>query len=226
MEAGDVAFLRHSTVTEMLQTTEYSKYHLDITHQETNDFIFNIGKLSPDYFELLCQDGRRAAIADYRQCSWGQAPADAIVTSSARTFHERKQYQMFLKRITELYADSVRDDPQSQQQTGGGFNNYDRNNYNEQSRNNQYDSYNNQYDSNNNGFGRNPNQNSYDRYDLNYRNERLDNSFSTERSPLDGNNTLIPYEKFRIFESKRYGKNNLLFQVITQSVLTPLYVIC
>lgn len=163
---------------------------------------------------MLCQDGRRAAIADYRQCSWGQAPSDAIVTSSARTFHERKQYQMFLRRITELYADSVRDDPQSQQQTGGGFNNY-----NEQSRNNQYDSYNNQYD-------RNPSQNTYNPYDLHYRNERLDNSFSTERSPLDGNNTLIPYEKFRIFESKRYGKNNLLFQVITQSVLTPLYINC
>lgn len=184
------------------------------TSLNSNDYIFITGKLSPDNFELLCQDGRRASIADYRQCSWGQAPADAIVTSSARSFRERKQYQQFLKRITELYADSVRDDPQSQQQTGGGFNNYDRNNYNDQSRNNPYDSFNNQYDSTNNGFSRNPSQNSYDRYDINFRNERLDNSFTTERNPLDGNSTLIPYEKFRIFESKRYGKNNLLFQVI------------
>lgn len=203
----------------MLQTTEYSKYFVEHTWpKHPNEFVLIQGKLTPDSFELLCQDGRRASIADYRQCSWGQAPADAIVTSSARTFHERKQYQLFLKRIAELYADSVREDPQSQQQTAaGGFNNYDRNNYNDQSRNNQYDSFNNPYNSNNNGFSRNTNQ--YDQFDPNYRNDRLDNSFTTERNPLDGNNTLIPFEKFRIFESKRYGKNNLLFQVHTKQFI-------
>lgn len=29
MEAGEVAFLRHSTVNEMLQTTEYSEYFVE-----------------------------------------------------------------------------------------------------------------------------------------------------------------------------------------------------
>ncbi|XP_034483678.1 melanotransferrin [Drosophila innubila] len=194
LEVGDVAFLRSSTVPEMLQTTEFQK-------------------LSPDTFELLCPDGRRAAIADYRQCTWGQVPSDAVVTSSARSFRDRKQYQQFLKRIAELYSDAVRENPNNQAQTGGGYNAYDRNNYNEQGRNNQYDSFNNPYDTNNNPYGRNPNQNQYDQFgNVNYRNERLDNSFTTERNPLDGNNTLMPFEKFRIFESKRYGRSNLLFQ--------------
>ncbi|XP_016994047.2 transferrin 2 [Drosophila takahashii] len=174
LERGDVAFLRHSTVTEMLQTTEFKN-------------------LSPDTFELLCRDGRRAPINDYRQCNWGQVPADAIVTSSARSFGDRKQYQQFLKRIAELYSDGTRDE--QSRQGGQGFNT--RNNYNEQGAFNQFD--------NNDPYRP---QNQYDQY----RNERLDSSFSAERNPQDGTNTSILYEKFRIFESKRYGKPNLLFQ--------------
>nr|XP_036670946.1 melanotransferrin [Drosophila suzukii] len=177
LEKGDVAFLRHSTVTEMLQTTEFQN-------------------LSPDTFELLCRDGRRAPINDYRQCNWGQVPADAIVTSSARSFGDRKQYQQFLKRIAELYSDGTRDE--QGRQGGQGFNN--RNNFNDQGQSGPY----NQYD-NNDPYRT---QNQYDQY----RNERLDSSFSSERNPQDGTNTSILYEKFRIFESKRYGKPNLLFQ--------------
>ncbi|EDV97400.1 melanotransferrin [Drosophila grimshawi] len=206
LEAGDVAFLRHSTVSEMLQTIEFQN-------------------MSPDTFQLLCRDGSRVPIADYRQCSWGQVPSDAIVTSSARSFRERKQYQQFLKRITELYSDGVREDPaHSQPQTGGGFGTYDRNNnYNDPNRNNPYDNFNGQYDSNINGYNRNrnPNQNPYDQYDnSNYRNERLDSSFTTERNQFDGGNTSVPYEKFRIFESRRYGKSNLLFQDGSRALLS------
>jgi len=153
--------------------------------------------LSPDTFELLCRDGRRAPINDYRQCNWGQVPADAIVTSSARSFGDRKQYQQFLKRIAELYSDGTRDE--QGRQGGQGFNN--RNNFNDQGQSGPY----NQYD-NNDPYRT---QNQYDQY----RNERLDSSFSSERNPQDGTNTSILYEKFRIFESKRYGKPNLLFQV-------------
>ncbi|XP_017070942.1 melanotransferrin [Drosophila eugracilis] len=174
LEKGDVAFLRHSTVNEMLQTTEFKN-------------------LSPDTFELLCRDGRRVPISDYRQCNWGQVPADAIVTSSARSFIDRKQYQQFLKRIAELYSDGTHDDQQGRQ--GQGFSN--RNNYNDRNSYNQYD---------NNDPYRQDNQ--YDQY----RSERLDSSFSAERNQQDGTNTSIVYEKFRIFESKRYGKPNLLFQ--------------
>ncbi|KAH8296790.1 hypothetical protein KR054_011358 [Drosophila jambulina] len=191
LEKGDVAFLRHSTVAEMLQTTEFKN-------------------VQPNNFELLCRDGRRVPINDYRQCNWGQVPADAIVTSSARSFADRKQYQQFLKRIAELYSDGLRDERGRQNgqsgQSGQGFNNnFDGNNYNQQQgQSGAYDQFNNQYDPNNQYRS----QNQYDQY----RNERLDSSFSAEHNPLDGTNTSILYEKFRIFESKRYGKPNLLFQ--------------
>ncbi|XP_017955675.1 melanotransferrin [Drosophila navojoa] len=207
LEAGEVAFLRHATVSEMLQTPEFKK-------------------LSPDTFQLLCRDGSRVPINDYRQCSWGQIPSDAIVTSSARSFKERNQYQQFLKRVAELYSDGIREEP-NQPQTGGGYNTYNgnnyndqnRNNYNDQSRNNPYDNFNSQYD-NNNPYNRNQNQNPYDRFDgSNYRNERLDSSFTTERSGLEGN-TSVPYEKFRIFESRRYGKSNLLFQDAARALVS------
>ncbi|XP_017135642.1 melanotransferrin [Drosophila miranda] len=191
LEAGDVAFLRHSTVGEMLQTPEFKN-------------------LSPDSFELLCRDGRRVPINDYRQCNWGQVPADAIVTSSARSFSDRKQYQLFLKRISELYSDGLRETTPNNQ-GGAGFTNYEQNKFNnEQGRSNAYDQFGNQYDPSN-AYSRN--QNPYDRLDnSNFRNERLDSSFSSDGNTPDRNNGSILYEKFRIFDSKRYGKTNLLFQ--------------
>ncbi|XP_060652548.1 transferrin 2 [Drosophila nasuta] len=198
LDVGEVAFLRHSTVSEMLQTVEYKK-------------------LSPDSFELLCPDGRRVAVAEYRQCSWGQVPSDAIVTSSARSYHDRKQYQMFLKRVTELYSDATREDPNQQQPIGIGYNNYEPSNGNNYNNPIPYGGgYNNQYESN--PYGRNGNQNPYSRFDENYRNERLDSSFSTERNQLDVNGS-IPIEKFRIFESKRYQGSNLLFQDASKGLL-------
>jgi len=121
-------------------------------------------------------------------------PADAIVTSSARSFSDRKQYQQFLKRIAELYSDGTRDD--QSRQGGQSFNS--RNNFNDQNAYGQFD--------NNDPYRT---QNQYDQY----RSERLDSSFAEERNQQDGTNTSILYEKFRIFESKRYGKPNLLFQV-------------
>ncbi|XP_034658557.1 melanotransferrin [Drosophila subobscura] len=189
LEAGDVAFLRHSTVSEMLQTPE---------------FVI----LSPDKFELLCRDGRRVPINDYRQCNWGQVPADAIVTSSARSFSDRAQYQMFLKRISELYSDGLREtnpNNNNNNQGAAGFTNY------EQGRRNPYDQFGNQYDQSSNAFSRN--QNPFDRFDnSNFRNERLDSSFTSDANTPDRNNGSVLYEKFRIFDSKRYGKTNLLFQ--------------
>ncbi|XP_017091023.2 transferrin 2 [Drosophila bipectinata] len=187
LEKGDVAFLRHSTVTEMLQSTEFKN-------------------IAPDTFELFCRDGRRAPLNDYRQCNWGQVPADAIVTSSARSFSDRKQYQQFLKRIAELYSDGVREDHSRPGAQGlQGFNNYDRNNFNDQRQSGAYDQYNNNPYDNNNPYR---SQSQYDQY----RNERLDSSFSADHNPQDGTNTSILYEQFRIFDSKRYGKPNLLFQ--------------
>ncbi|TMW49238.1 hypothetical protein DOY81_005693 [Sarcophaga bullata] len=191
LEAGDVAFLRDSTVFEMLNSPEFKN-------------------ISPERFELLCTDGRRAPISEYRQCNWGLIPSDAIVTSSARNALERKKYQKFLMKIVELYSDYLKDEPQAQG-LNGKTNNYGSNNF---GNNNYYNDRNSPYDNNlYNNYNR-------DRYDNNgYRNERLDSSFTTDLTYNEnGLNESIPYEKFRIFESKRYGKANLLFQDAAKSL--------
>lgn len=111
---------------------------------------------------------------------------------------ERKKYQKFLMKIVELYSDGFKDDPQGLNKND----NYGNNNYFNDGRQNPYD--NNPYNNNNRDrFGNNG-----------YRNDRLDSSFTTERSYNEnGLNESVLYETFRIFESKRYGKVNLLFQV-------------
>uniref|UniRef100_T1PIA1 Transferrin n=1 Tax=Musca domestica TaxID=7370 RepID=T1PIA1_MUSDO len=163
--------------------------------------------ISPERFELLCRDGRRVPISEFRQCNWGLIPSDAIVTSSARTFLERKKYQKFLKKIIELYSDGLKEDPQLQAALNGNRGLNYNNNYNND-RNNAYDNFN--YNSQN-----------YDQYNRNRfsnaRNDRLDSSFTTDRT-TDNLNTSVQYEKFNIFESKRYGRTNLLFQDVAKSL--------
>lgn len=148
---------------------------------------------SPERFELLCRDGRRVPVSEYRQCSWALVPSDAVVTSSARNSLERKKYQKFLKKIIEMYSDSLREDALQVSFTSG------------------------QNKQDNNYYNRSHND-AYDRFGplSGYRGERLDSSFTTEQSymHIDRNdNQSLLYEKFHIFESKRYGKTNLLFQV-------------
>lgn len=172
--------------------------------------------MSPDRFELLCRDGRRAPISEYRQCNWGLVPSDAIVTSSGRTLVERTKYQQFLKRIIELYSDGIQDNSytgQQQPQQKGYNNDYERNNFNNRQNNLYNNNLNRKVDINGN-----PIQNEYSGqlYNPSNRNGQLDSSFSTDRTYLDGTNESVLYEKFRIFESKRYGKMNLLFQVYHQ----------
>ncbi|XP_037959854.1 melanotransferrin-like isoform X3 [Teleopsis dalmanni] len=199
LEAGEVAFLRDSTINEMLQYDEFKS-------------------LSSDRFELLCRDGRRVPISEYRQCYWGLIPSDAIVTSSARTLTERKKYQAFLKRMVELYSDAIREDPNKQYSSNVNNNGFNRN-YNDE-RNDRFDVYNNNNNNNNspfNNFGRN--QDSYNRFDnTGFRNERLDSSFNTDYNFQNGTNNTVSYEKFNLFESKRYGRVNLLFQDAARSL--------
>lgn len=103
-------------------------------------------------------------------------------------------------KVVELYSDGLKDDSKAQNPNDNNYN-YDNQYYND-GRNNRYDT-NNYNNYNRDNFGNNG-----------YRNERLDSSFSTERSFGDnGLNESTKYEKFRVFESKRYGKVNLLFQV-------------
>lgn len=89
LEAGEVAFLKHNTVQELVTGAEFG------------------GTISKDSFELFCRDGTRRTIDDYRTCNWGTVPSDAIVTSSASTFEIRQKLQKFLEKASEMYSQGI-----------------------------------------------------------------------------------------------------------------------
>lgn len=160
-----------------------------------------------DDFELLCKDGSRFPINEYRQCNWGLVPAHAIVTSSARSADERKRYQRFLMKAVELYSSKslgLANTTDSTDKYRGG-NRFEDRNYNDR-----YNNDRNNYNNDRNSF--NPN---YDR--------RYTTTTSTTRRTPTNRNQFDPnynessdpqyYEKFELFESERYGKKlNLMFQ--------------
>lgn len=175
MEAGEVAFLKHTTVFEMIQSKSFKS-------------------TSADQFQLLCKNGQRAPVSDYLQCNWGLVPSNAIVTSSARTIEERKQYQKFLEKAEKLY--SFKSSSNSTFSSGQNGNNR----------------FNDQFQTDRFGNRINPN----DRFNNDRSNNDRDSrdpfgTSSTTENPL--NDTQL-YEKFDIFESGRYGSRlNLMFQV-------------
>lgn len=170
------------------------------------------GSVNADRFELLCRDGLRRPLSEYRQCNWGLVPSHALVTSSARTSQERKHYQQFLTRAVQLYSSKPVQNFTTNDRRYEGFNRFDTNNDNDkyydqkylqeqqsnQGGQNSWNPYLNSYEPNQGGTG-------------GFR-SNLDSSFTTERSRLDDNTTQT-YEKFEIFESERYGgRLNLMFQ--------------
>lgn len=53
-----------------------------------------------DTYELLCEDGTRRDIDDWRFCNWGLLPSHALVTSSAKPHKQtRKRYQEFIENL-------------------------------------------------------------------------------------------------------------------------------
>jgi melanoma-associated antigen p97 len=88
MEAGEVAFLKHTTVQEMIASKSFKG-------------------VTSDQFQLLCKNGQRMAISEYLNCNWGMVPANAIVTSSARLLEQRRQYQKFLNAAIRLYSNKT-----------------------------------------------------------------------------------------------------------------------
>lgn len=166
MEAGEIAFLTHSTVRQMIDT----KFHGE----------------KVENFELLCKNGQRMGVDDYLQCNWGSVPTNAIVTSSARTIEQRKQYQRFLTKAISLYSKNSNILTTSPSYNNGQNNRYDRYSTSTTSR--------------------------YDRFSTSttsrYRNFEFGGS--TEQSFNDSQ----PYENFDLFESARYsGRLNLMFMV-------------
>lgn len=88
VEAGEVAFLKHTTVQEMVNSKLYR------------------GK-TIDEFELICKNGQRMPVTDYLQCNWGMVPSNALVVSSAKPIEERKQIQRFLQSAVRHYAHKI-----------------------------------------------------------------------------------------------------------------------
>ncbi|XP_060870833.1 transferrin 2 [Metopolophium dirhodum] len=86
IETGDIAFLRHTTVLEMLK----------------DQSLFS--KTTEDDLELLCVDGSRRPISEFNYCNWGPVPTDAIMTTSAKTSSARISYQRWLQKVIELYG--------------------------------------------------------------------------------------------------------------------------
>ncbi|KAM5165098.1 serotransferrin-B-like [Mantella aurantiaca] len=65
VEKGDVAFVKHTTVFENTEGRNPATW---------------AKKLKPNDFELLCPDGSRAPVTDYKSCNLAEVPAHAVVT--------------------------------------------------------------------------------------------------------------------------------------------------
>ncbi|XP_012281642.1 melanotransferrin isoform X2 [Orussus abietinus] len=201
LEAGEIAFLVHTTVTEMTSTN------------------FDLNSVTKDQFELLCRDGSRKSVDDYRNCNWGNVPSVAVVTSSATIVETRRLYQKFLDKAVRLFGKNILDNStRSGDRFNSGVADYEnRPGYENQFGTNEYSNSNahyNEYD-NRNGYdrnhGNNNEQNGWDNSGLNetYRYFNRD-GFSTESSDSSSIHTI---ENFHLFESApKFGiHHNLLF---------------
>ncbi|XP_014254557.1 melanotransferrin [Cimex lectularius] len=103
VEAGDIAFLKHTTVAEL-----------------TNSKV-DFPSLSRDDFELICIDGSRKHVDEYKVCNWGLIPSPGIITSSAKSTKLRRRYQKFLQRAIQLYGNTDQNRTNSDLLSNNGF---------------------------------------------------------------------------------------------------------
>lgn len=68
-----------------------------------------LGTVKKEQFELLCKDGTRRSVDEYKICNWGTVPSRAIVTSSATNFEIRRMYQRFLKKAVRIFHKNKND---------------------------------------------------------------------------------------------------------------------
>jgi len=86
---GDVAFVKHTTVRE------------NTNGRNLADWARN--RRSDDY-ELLCNDGTRRDIDQWRDCNMGEIPANAIVTAGFKTEEQRLIYWTLLNFGQQFFA--------------------------------------------------------------------------------------------------------------------------
>ncbi|GJQ87813.1 putative ferric iron binding protein [Trypoxylus dichotomus] len=233
LEAGDVAFLKHTTIQDMLLPGS------------------GYPGLRADAFQLLCKDGSRKSIDQFRTCNWGEVPTNGIVVSSATPAQDRLIYQKFLDEVASVYKnsssrqsnyDSNYDSNQPQYDQFGNrvarqvYQDYNRNPYDDSNRQSDYDQYGrtndyNQYGSFGNNrkpyldpFGQDPNLLNPNKYGVvidpygPVANEfdGLPNGPSIDEDEARLNDT--KYEVFTFYESiPRFGnQSNLLFQDTTR----------
>ncbi|XP_043461748.1 melanotransferrin isoform X2 [Leptopilina heterotoma] len=193
-EAGDIAFLVHTTVQEMTSKTYENSLHTK------NDY------------ELLCLDGSRRPVDEYRICNWGEIPSRAIVTSSATNHFTRKLYQRFLEKAARRYSterhNSTYDYNSRPDYSSNNNSGYDRRKYYGNNNNNNPSGYSN-YD-NPNEFGNMDYREGFDGYQNND-----DRRYSTE-APFIKNP-----DNFNLFESpSNYSKHNLLFSDVARDFVS------
>uniref|UniRef100_A0A1B6EA49 Transferrin-like domain-containing protein n=1 Tax=Clastoptera arizonana TaxID=38151 RepID=A0A1B6EA49_9HEMI len=85
VEAGEIAFLKHTTALEMTNSLEFPSV-------KTSDF------------ELLCKDGSRRTVEEFQTCNWGTVPSNALVTTSAKPAKLRRLYQSFIAKAARMYG--------------------------------------------------------------------------------------------------------------------------
>ncbi|CAB3359989.1 Hypothetical predicted protein [Cloeon dipterum] len=196
VEAGDIAFLKHTTIQEMI----------------TGNTLSSTRK---DQFELLCLDGKRATVDEYQNCNWGQVPAHAIVTSSGQSFDRRKTFQKFLKKAVQLYGGNAPFNPSSYNQSRSDYTTerqqFDRfgNPIRDQDLFNRNSNNQDLFNNEDRQFGRSGRPNS--RSKRQFGNSRFDRP-SNEQNVTEGN--LNRDDDFRLFvSSPKYGnQHNLLLQ--------------
>lgn len=58
------------------------------------------------YFDLLCLDGSRRDIEDWKSCNWDRVPSHSLVTSSVKSPKLRLRYQRFIQGIVRQFGEA------------------------------------------------------------------------------------------------------------------------
>ncbi|KAF7405689.1 hypothetical protein HZH68_005058 [Vespula germanica] len=202
VNAGEIAFLVHTTVQEMTSST------------------FEFNNITKDQFELLCKDGTRKSVNEYKTCNWGTVPSRAIVTSSATKIEIRRLYQKFLERAVKVlnkknnFTDIYNNRFDNRQ---GNFEN--RPGYEDRYREKDF-RYNNRNEYNTD------NRNEYDRgFDDGYaKSNSWDREYNDTYNDYSETTNIQPIETFDLFESApKYGlHHNLMFSDSAQDFVSLL----
>ncbi|KAJ8686639.1 hypothetical protein QAD02_022433 [Eretmocerus hayati] len=182
VESGEIAFLVHTTVKQMTSTN------------------FDLNSITQDQFELLCLNGSRMSIDDFKSCHWGEVPSNAVVVSTDTTLERRYFYQKFLEQAVKIFGNRPVDVTPSNEFYNNRYENRQGKGFDDQ------DPEYNQYDRNS------ENRNNY--VENNYNSRNTTGFYDRDRSVYSTQEPSIQsIEKFSLFESApRYGsQHNLLF---------------